>query len=120
MLRLVIFSLLLAGFCFLLDTIFPDWIHPQVWLMLGLLFVISLAGHAYLQRKLKQDADNIMNPYLAMTGVRLLTSLGFIIFFIKNGTPDIFVFLLNFFLIYFLYVGFEIYWLVTNLRRNFR
>ncbi len=120
MIRLLVFSLALAGFWFFIDTIFPDWVHPHIWLMLGFLGVISLAGHAYLQWRLKLDADNIMSPYLLLTGLRLLTSLGFIIFFIKNSTSDIFVFLLNFFLTYFLYVGFEIYWLVSNLRRNFQ
>ena len=120
MLRLFIFSLLLVGCWFLMDIIFPDWVHAQIWLMLGFLFVVSLAGHGYLHWRLRLDPENAMNPYLLLTGFRLLTSLVFIIFFIKNGTPHLFVFLLNFFLTYFLYVGFEIYWLVSNLRRNFR
>jgi len=120
MLRLLIFSLLLLVFWVLLNIVYPDWVHTRIWLMLGFLFVVSLAGHAYLHWRLRLDPENAMNPYLLLTGFRLLTSLVFIIIFIKNGTSHLFVFLLNFFLTYFLYVGFEIYWLLSNLRRNFR
>ncbi|WP_313997942.1 hypothetical protein [Xanthocytophaga flava] len=119
MLRFLLFSVVVAVLCFLLQSFLPTWVDPSIWLIVGFLFILSFAGHAYIQWRLKVDAENMTTPYFLMSGVRLLGSLIFIIFFIKNSTSSIFTFVLNFFLIYFLYVGFEIYWLVTNLRRNF-
>jgi hypothetical protein len=71
-----------------------------------------------LQSRLAKDRDNIMVPYLLFTFVRLITSLVFILTLVRRNTDGLVAFLGNFFLLYFLYVGFEIHWLLTNLRRN--
>ena len=118
MFRLLVFSAALAAAWFLTELVFPAWVHPQVWFMVGFLFVVTAAGNWYLQGRLAKDRDNIMVPYLLFTFVRLVASLVFILALVRRNSDGLVVLLGNFFLLYFLYVGFEIHRLLTNLRRN--
>lgn len=120
MLPFVVFSSVLAGLCFLLGTVFPGWLHPQIRLLFAFLLAVSLAGHVFLRSRIFKNPENWVNPYMIVTVFRLVSGAGFVIVAVLNGAAQTSVLLLNFFLLYFSYAGFEIYWLVSNLRRNFK
>ncbi len=120
MFRFIAFSAALAGLCLFTDTIFPGWLHPQVWIVFGFMCAVSLAGHLFLQGRYRKNPENWVNPYLLVTVFRLVLGAGFVIVSVLTGTPQPYIFLRDFFLLYFFYAGFEIYWLVSNLRRNFK
>lgn len=120
MFQFIAFSAALAGLCLLADTIFPGLLHPQVWGVFGFMCAVSLAGHLFLQARFRKNPENWVNPYMAVTVFRLVLGAGFVIVSVLSGVGRANAFLLHFFLLYFFYAGFEIYWLVSNLRRNFK
>ncbi len=104
---------------FLADHLFAwTFIHPTIWIMLAFFFIVSLISHYIIEIGVKKKKGNMMNYYFSTMLVRLLLSIAFIGFFVYSKTEDIFLFVANFFILYLLFVGFEIYWLLTNLRRN--
>ncbi|MHA6250148.1 hypothetical protein ACXYMU_19600 [Pontibacter sp. CAU 1760] len=95
-------------------------VHPFIWYTL--LFFIFITGFTYYltQMGAKNDPDNFQVYYFASMGFRMVLSLGVIAlyaYFYKEGRLT---FVFNFFALYFLFTGFEIYSLLANLRPNLK
>ena len=105
----LIFSLQLAGF---------SWIYPLAWLIFAILFVLAFAGEAIVQRGLKGEEGNIILYVMGVTTVRLLISVVLALVFILTDKPNAKLFAGNFVVLYLLYLGFDIYSLLTNLRSH--
>ncbi len=118
MVRLVLFILIIAAIISGVNQIVTSWVHPLVWWILAFFTVITFAGHWFIQKGLHRYKDNFMSIYLGVMGFRFLASLLFIGIFIYKRVPDLFTFVINFFVLYLLFLGFEIYGVLGNLRRN--
>lgn len=118
MLSVVIFTLILGGVVWGLDWAADSWVHPYCGWVLLFFFLITLVGHWFTERGLKRNRENFMSIYLGVTGFRLLISILFIGIFIYKRIPDLYVFVINFFVLYLSYVGFEIRGVLGNLRRD--
>ncbi len=119
MIKIFLLTACLAGIIFLADHFFPSmFIHPAIWVMLAFFLIVALISHYITEIGVRKRKDNIVNYYFSTMLLRLLLSIAFIGFFVYSKAEDIFLFVANFFILYLLYVGFEIYWLLTNLRRN--
>jgi hypothetical protein len=97
-----------------------EFIHPLIWYTLG--FFVLISGFTYYLTQLghKNDPDNFQVYYFASMGFRFILSLGVIvlyIFFYEEGRLQ---FVFNFFALYFLFIGFEIYSLLANLRPHLK
>jgi hypothetical protein len=119
MIRLFLFNLGLAG----LVEIAARWggstlIHPQKWIILLFLFILSVFSHLAMRRVTVRRSNHWVGPYLGIITGRLLMSIGFVAFFIFPGTANLYLFVANFFIFYLCFTGFEIYALLANLRRN--
>lgn len=95
-------------------------VHPLIWYTLG--FFVFITGFTYYLTKLgyKNDPENLQVYYFASMGFRFVLSIGVIalyIFFYKEGRLQ---FVFNFFALYFLFTGFEIYSLLSNLRPHLK
>ena len=119
MIKLLLLTAFLAIIVFLADQLL-DWtfIHPAIWVMLVFFLIVSLISHYITQIGVRKKDANVINYYFSTMLIRLLLSIAFIGFYVYTKEEDIFLFVANFFILYLLYVGFEIYWLLTNLRRN--
>lgn len=116
------YNLLLLLVCtaiFWLDEqiINTTWLHPQKWWILLFLYILSL-----LSSLLHQAAYRSAHPqafqkifFLSML-LRLLLSPIFLVWSIKTGISQPLLFVFQFFVLYFLFIGFEIYALLHNLR----
>jgi hypothetical protein len=119
MIKLLLLTAFLAGIIFLADHFFSwAYIHPAIWIMLIFFLIVSIISHFITNIGVRKKDANVINYYFSTMLIRLLLSIGFIGFFVYSKAEDIFLFVANFFILYLLYVGFEIYWLLTNLRRN--
>ena len=63
------------------------------------------------------DIDTTLLPLVGLS-LRLFLTLATIMFLVTSGIKDSKLFVMNFVAIYFLYLGFEIMALLSNLRRN--
>ncbi|WP_276498605.1 hypothetical protein [Pontibacter litorisediminis] len=95
-------------------------LHSYIWYML--VFFVFITGFTYYLTQLghKNDPENFQVYYFASMGFRVVLSIGVValyVWFFKDGRLQ---FVFNFFALYFLFTGFEIYSLLANLRPHLR
>ncbi|MDX5438198.1 MAG: hypothetical protein LPK03_13430 [Pontibacter sp.] len=95
-------------------------LHSYIWYML--VFFVYITGFTYDLPQLgqKNDPENFQVYYFASMGFRVVLSIGVVglyVWFFKEGRLQ---FVFNFFALYFLFTGFEIYSLLANLRPHLR
>jgi hypothetical protein len=116
-LHTVVFTLLLAGIVLALQKFWePHWIHSEIGTVILFYFVLSLMTGLLSQYLLKRSKENSVPILLGVGLVRLLASLGFVFLILWIGTENILWFVVNFFTVYLLYLLFDIYAFITNLR----
>jgi O-antigen/teichoic acid export membrane protein len=119
MFKLLVFTAIMGVILFVVGQyIAPEYIHPQIWLLLAFFFALALISHRITSRGMQKNKDNIVVYYFSTMLIRLVVSLGVLLYFMYTKTPEIFLLVFNFFILYLFYMGFEINWLLTNLRRN--
>lgn len=119
MIKIIIFTCILALLIFIADQfLIPNLIHSQIWVLLAFFFVLSLIGHRITQIGIQRNKDNAVLYYFSVMLLRLVISGVFIAVYLYTGTTDRIVLIGNFFILYLLYVAFEIKTLLTNLQRN--
>jgi hypothetical protein len=118
MFKILLFALLVAIFIFTVQYFFPFLIHSAIWQIFIFLTALTLVGHLLIERLSKITKEYFALAFLGTMVVRLLVSAGFIALFTFKKIPYLFLFVGNFLLLYFFFLGFEIYVLVANLRRN--
>jgi hypothetical protein len=96
----------------------PQLVHAEVWVMLGFFFILSILGHRIVAKAIRQKKDNVVVYYFIVMLIRLPISAIFIASYLYMGITGITIFIANFFILYLLYVAFEIKTLLTNLQRN--
>jgi hypothetical protein len=102
---------------FVLKLLFPDLIHEkirEIFLFLTILtFVISLLSSFLL----KNFSENFLQIIVLATILRFISSLVFIGLQLWTALENIILFIANFFLIFLFYLVFDIYTIISNLRR---
>lgn len=118
MVRLVFFTIAIAAAMVGVDQLADPWVHPLAWWVLAFYFVLTAVGERFIQKGIQRNKDNFMGTYMAVIGLRFLLSALFIGIFIYRRTPELRIFVTNFFVLYLLYLGFEIWGVLGNLRRD--
>jgi hypothetical protein len=117
--KLLLFSLLIGGIFYLLqEYIKPDWVHESFWTILSFFILLTWLTGMFTHYLLQLSKDNSVNILLGSIGIRLLASIGFIAIMLIIGVENKILFVVNFFIIYFFYLLFDIYTLLANLRPN--
>ena len=115
--KLVLLTLSIAGLILILMFLGLGQIfHHQVWNMLLFYFLLTLFTGYLSQIILKNGKDNFVAAVLGGTIFRFIISLGYILVILFIGVDNIILFVVNFFIIYLLYLLFDIYGLMANLR----
>ena len=95
-------------------------VHAYVWYILAF-FVLVTAGTFYITRLgISYDQDNFQLYYFGSMGFRMMLSIGVVFIYVYLFSENELQFVLNFFALYFLFTGFEIYSLLANLRPNLK
>lgn len=102
----------------LCNFLIPDFIYHQVWIILVFFFLLTLGSLMAIERVSKKKPDNFLGVYFSAMIVRLFISIIFATVFILVDRSRVFNFSINFLLLYLLFLGFEIYGIITNLRHQ--
>lgn len=98
----------------------PLLIHPRAWLLFGFMSGLTLLTYSLTARLVAQSPTNLGIGYLVGMTVRLLSSLALVTVHLARGGAHegrgVWTFLGAFFLLYFSWVGFEIWATFSNLR----
>lgn len=93
----------------------PDYVSPFYWWIQAYSVAIALIGHWLTSKGLSKRNDFHLYFMGSMT-IRMLAALFFLLIFVLYLSEKQDVFVINFIVAYFAYTGFEIYYLLTNLR----
>ncbi len=118
--QLALITLVVITAIVALDHFWPGTVLPITWYLLAYFVVITLATHALVNRGLHSDALDFSNRTMGATGIRLFVSAGILFYYywqVKDQNQRIH-FTITFFVLYFLFSGFEIQSLLSKLRRN--
>jgi hypothetical protein len=118
---LFLFCILLGSVIYAIGSQFgPRIIHPLTYYILGFFALLSALTYWVTDRLVRANANHFMAAYFGSVVARLLVSVGFVIvYFYKGGAKEgagTWAFLGSFFLLYFLFAGFEIWSVLSNLR----
>lgn len=120
-LKLILLSLLLGGVIYLIQQyIKPTWIHESMWTIMAFFIILTWITGMFTHYLLQLSKENSVSILLGGIGLRLLSSIGFVAVMLMLGVENIILFIVNFFIVYFLYLLFDIYMLIANLRPNSR
>ena len=115
---LILFYIILIGILYLVHiSPWGNLIHPQITYILAFLIFQSYLTIAISQISPKSGKEKFVHFQLINLTIRFISSLSFVGFFAYTGTPEIFLFTINFFVLYLCSANFEIIALLRNLRR---
>ncbi|MDX5346519.1 MAG: hypothetical protein LPJ89_10960 [Hymenobacteraceae bacterium] len=119
--NLILFSALI-GLCIWLLLHFTGYnlVHPYIWYIFGFFIFITAVTFTVTRLGIQQDEDNFQLYYFGSMGLRVLLSIGVVFVYVYVSKERELQFVLNFFVLYFLYTGFEIYSILTNLRPHLK
>ena len=92
-------------------------LHPNVPMIFVFLVFQSYLTFNIAQIGLKDGKEKFVQFQLVNLTIRFILSLSFIGFFAYSGTQEIYLFVINFFVLYLCSANFEIIGLLRNLRR---
>ncbi|XOV92732.1 MAG: hypothetical protein ACFHWX_21320 [Bacteroidota bacterium] len=114
---LLISTLLLVAFYFLNSSLFNGYLHPKFGLLVIIFFLQSIPV-AWLMEAGQKDATQFPIYVIGAVGFRMITSLMILTIFYVLKTPEITDLMVQFSILYLVYLVFELIVVLANLRRN--
>ena len=115
--RLLLFTALLAGLAALLKyAVRWEGLHPLVWLLLGFFTVLAGFTYYFVEGGRQRNPGHFNAYFMGALVMRLFVSIGLFAAYLFLYSGKELSFALHFIVLYFLYMGFEIYHIVRNLR----
>ncbi|MBX0292723.1 hypothetical protein K3G63_19920 [Hymenobacter sp. HSC-4F20] len=117
----LLFCLLLGFVLYAVYSQFgPRIVHPFTGYTFGFFFLLTLLTYWVTAKMVQRNAQNFMVAYFGGMVARLLLSLTLVLVYLLLGygreTSSQWAFLGSFFVLYFLFTGFEVWSVLTNLR----
>jgi hypothetical protein len=117
LINLLYFTLLLAFVVWLIAQFLPGpWLHTLVYPILIFFAVLTGVTGLLAGKLLKLETFTSVSVILGTTIVRLICCILFVFFILWQGHENLLWFVVDFFVIYLLYLLFDMYGLIANLR----
>ena len=114
------FSLLIILGVLLFEIFLPQFVYHRIWLILLFFFLLTLGSVYVIEKITRKNPKNFLAVYFSAMIGRLFISIIFAAIFILTDRANVFIFSINFLILYLLFLGFEIYGIMTNLRLHFK
>ena len=89
-------------------------VHSFIWYILIFFVVVTALAYYVSRLGVSYDPDNFQLYYFGSMGFRMILCIAFIFIYVYMYSENELQFVFNFFALYFLYTGFEIYSLLAN------
>jgi hypothetical protein len=118
-LRNLLILTLLVGLAMGMLIYFLDYkvVHPYAWYILAFFALITLGTYYAIRKGTEADPGAFQLYYFGSSVFRVLLCMMAVFIYVFLASEGELQFVLNFFVIYFIYTGFEIYGILSNLRR---
>jgi hypothetical protein len=115
--KFIPFTLLIAGLIFALEKFKPEYLHPYVWIFFAFFTIVNLLSFLLSSLGIKKGGESSVLIILVSVVIKLLlTMTAALICIYTQLVGNKWVFVLNFFILYFSFTAFEVYNLIYNLR----
>jgi hypothetical protein len=94
-----------------------DLVHPLAYGIIAFFALVTLGAYYAIQKGTKSDPGSFQLYFMGSSVLRVLLCMTAVFIYVFQASERELQFALNFFAIYFIYTGFEIYALLSNLRR---
>jgi hypothetical protein len=118
----IAYTICLIGIVLLLPIIFPDTILfiAKFWVVFGFIAGITFIAFLVALFGIKRNPETGVTAIMVSIALKLLFSMAFVLVYVLKTPVSSLLFVLNFFSLYFLFSGFEIYALLCNLRHSIK
>ncbi len=116
--QLFIFSGVLIAIILLLKMVWPQVLYDKIWWLLIFFILLTISSLWVISYATAKNPRNFMAFYFSAMIVRLFISILVAAIIILMSKNQVFVFAINFTTLYLLFLGFEIYSILINLRQN--
>ncbi len=117
---LIKFSFFVLLGTILFRLLLPQYVYHLVWWILVFFFMLTFTSLYIIERFTRKNKKNFLAVYFSAMVGRLFISIIFAAVFILTDRSHVFIFAINFLVLYLLFLGFEIYGIMTNLRTHFK
>ncbi|MFI5451012.1 hypothetical protein ACHMWN_02555 [Pedobacter sp. UC225_61] len=116
----LLYTLLLIGIIVGLTYAFPNLnlLSNKFWLVFGFIAGITFIAYIVAYLGIKRNPETGVLAIMGSIAVKMLFSMAFVLIYSLNHKGKDLVFVFNFFSLYLLFTGFEIYGLLRNLRHQ--
>lgn len=113
-----IFSLCILLICALIFQINPDLIYKRIWYFIIYFYFISILILTLLNFAVSKSKGSIMTYYLGTMVIRFFLSAALILVFMLIDRQEIVLIAVNFMALYLIYLGFDIFIIITKFARS--
>lgn len=114
-----LFTLILAGVQLGVGHLNAELLYTYQWYLLAFFYVITLLSLFIIENTTKKDAEKLSKGFFTAMMLRLFFSVIIAVIIIYFDRVNSTIFALNFLILYLLYLGFEIYYLINILQPRF-
>ncbi len=114
--KFFLLSAIIAGLVVVLQQVFPQIIHSQIWEIYFFLVIMFFLIHVLTGFLLKASSENFFQISLLAMILRLISSFVFVGIEVWAGMENIILFISDFFVLFLFYLIFDIYTFIANLR----
>lgn len=112
-----LFTVLIAGIAMVLPNPF---LINKFWVVFGFIVGITLIAYLVAYIGIKRKPEMGVMAIMGSIALKMLFSMAFVLVYVLKTPVSSLLFVLNFFSLYFLFSGFEIYALLCNLRHSIK
>jgi len=110
------FTLIIGVIQFIIGKLKIEWLYDYQWLLVFYFFILTMISLIIVERTAKKNLDNVSKGFFGAMMLRFFLSIIIALVVIYLDRGGAMVFAVNFIILYLLYLGFEIYYLINNLQ----
>ena len=116
----ILYTAALAAIAIALPYVFPNvnLLASKFWLIFGFLSVLTIIAYILAFLGIKHNPETGVMAIMGSIILKMLFSMAFVLIYSLNHKGKDLLFAFNFFSLYLLFTGFEIYGLLRNLRHQ--
>jgi hypothetical protein len=117
--QLFIFSAVIGAIILIFQIVWPQVLYDKIWWLLIFFILLTVSSLLIIGYATAKNPKNFMVFYFSAMIARLFISILVAAVFILLDKNNVLVFAVNFTTLYLLFLGFEIYSILINLRHHF-
>jgi amino acid transporter len=102
--------------CLVTGQLVPGWLYRYQWYLLLYFYLITLISLFIIEKTTRKDKEKLSKGFFSAMMLRLFISIIIALIIIYFDRANSTIFALNFLVLYLIYLGFEIYYLISILQ----